>query len=355
MSAELQPPAAATGTVAVRCCANCGAHLVGRYCHECGQSSRLQRSLLHFGEEMLHGLVHFDARGLRTLPLLALRPGVLTRRYIDGQRTRYVNPVVLFLFCIFLMFLVVAMTARSAPTAQVTPAQRGAALAEVDREVAADNAAVARATLALAQAQRSGTGVDEARSNLASARADQRVDTAVRQAMRIALPGASTAAGALTGTAWLATLEGVKVDTGHPLLDSALRRILADPYLFLFKLREAASRFAFLLVPISLPFLCLMFVARRDVAAYDHVVFSLYSLSFMSLLVIAITLLGRLGLGGTAAAALVAVPPVHMFAQLRGTYGLGAGGALWRALALLGVAGTTFLLFLSFIVVVALR
>src|SRR5439155_7755576 len=59
------------------------------------QAAHLHRSLWHLGEELLHGLLHFDAKGWRTLPLLIGRPGLLTRRYIDGQRARYVSPLAL--------------------------------------------------------------------------------------------------------------------------------------------------------------------------------------------------------------------------------------------------------------------
>lgn len=344
---QSQPP------IPERSCANCGTPLIGRYCHECGQTAHLHRSLLHFGEEALHGLLHFDAKALRTLPLLALRPGVLTRRYIEGQRTRYVSPMLLFLFCIILMVYVVEITAGSVPSQRVNPAQRAAALNELSREVAQDDAAVASAESALAQAQRSGTALDDARARLIAARSQQHTARVVLQAFRSALPQPSTAAGG--SIQWLDALSTLDVRTGHPRLDAALGRILKNPYLFLFRLREAASRLAFLLVPISLPFLSLLFARRRDVTAYDHVVFSLYSLSFMSLLVIVVTLLGRAGFVQAATLALLAAPPLHMFTQLRGTYRLSLSAALWRTLALLAVAGTTFLLFLCIIVVVALR
>ena len=89
-------------------CANCAARLVGAYCHACGQSAHVHRSLWHMLEEGLHGVLHFDTKSWRTLPLLIGRPGLLTRRYIDGQRLRYVSPLALFLFTVFLMFFVVA-------------------------------------------------------------------------------------------------------------------------------------------------------------------------------------------------------------------------------------------------------
>jgi hypothetical protein len=48
------------------------------------------------------------------------------------------------------------------------------------------------------------------------------------------------------------------------------------------------------------------------------------------------------------------VPPIHMFVQLRQTYGLGKFAALWRTIALLCVVGTAFALFLTFIVMIIL-
>src|SRR5882757_4805582 len=96
-------------------CRNCGAALSGAYCHACGQAAHIHRSLLHLAEEVLHGVLHFDAKGWRTLPLLLFRPGLLTRRYIDGQRMRYVSPLALFLFTVFLMFFVFSLT-TSLPT-----------------------------------------------------------------------------------------------------------------------------------------------------------------------------------------------------------------------------------------------
>ena len=69
-------------------CANCHAPLAGRFCHSCGQAAHVHRSIWHMLEEGLHGVLHFDSKMWRTLPLLVARPGLLTRRYIDGQRAR---------------------------------------------------------------------------------------------------------------------------------------------------------------------------------------------------------------------------------------------------------------------------
>jgi len=50
------------------------------------------------------GVLNFEGKFWRTLPMLAWCPGILTRRYIDGQRARFISPIALFLFSVFLLF-----------------------------------------------------------------------------------------------------------------------------------------------------------------------------------------------------------------------------------------------------------
>ena len=92
-------------------CANCGASISGNYCSACGQSAHIPDSLLHLIEEVAHGLWHFDAKGWRTIPMLIAFPGELTRRFIDGQRVRFISPLALFLFTVFFMFFVFSFSA----------------------------------------------------------------------------------------------------------------------------------------------------------------------------------------------------------------------------------------------------
>ena len=72
-------------------CLNCGAELAGPFCHECGQHAHVHRTLSSFFHDFLHGVLHFEGKIWRTLPMLVWRPGELTRRYIDGQRARFVS------------------------------------------------------------------------------------------------------------------------------------------------------------------------------------------------------------------------------------------------------------------------
>jgi hypothetical protein len=72
-------------------CLNCGAALGGAYYPRCGQAAHLHRSLLHLSEEFMHGVLHFDAKGFHTVPLLFFRPGLLTRRYMARAAAKAVR------------------------------------------------------------------------------------------------------------------------------------------------------------------------------------------------------------------------------------------------------------------------
>jgi hypothetical protein len=96
--------------VAHEACRNCGATLGGPFCARCGQAAHIHRSLLSLGHDILHGVFHFEGRIWRTLPQLFFHPGRLTRRYIDGERAKFVSPMALFLFTVFLMFAVFSFT-----------------------------------------------------------------------------------------------------------------------------------------------------------------------------------------------------------------------------------------------------
>ncbi len=134
--------------------------------------------------------------------------------------------------------------------------------------------------------------------------------------------------------AWRTELRSTAAPTGIAWLDAAIHRAVDNPDLLVYKLKNSAYKFSFVLVPISLPFLWLLFALRRDIAVYDHAVFVLYSLSFMSLLLIAVFALAPTGWGRPIATLALLAVPVHMALQLRETYGLGMLATLWRTAAL---------------------
>jgi hypothetical protein len=344
-------------------CANCQAPLAGQFCHACGQRAHLHRSLLHLGEELLHGILHFDAKAWRTLPMLVARPGQLTRRYVDGQRTRFVSPLALFLFMIFFMFFVVSWVSQDSGGAASADTHKAMSKvrSKLDKALAKSVSRLANAEVKLAMAKANDKDLSEPRSELDAAHKDVAGAKEALKVIDAAAPGvapqpaADPAAAAPAPAASKHDWSNVDLQTGLPALDEALRHAQANPELTLYKLKNSASKYSFLLVPISLPFLWLMFFWRRGITMYDHAVFVLYSLSFMALLVVAMALASMASMKGTGEALLVFLPPVHMFMQLRGTYGLGVMSALWRTVALLFISATVFVLYLMLILVLSMH
>jgi len=87
-------------------CLNCKNPVTGNYCDNCGQPLHVHRSIGALWRDILHGVLHFEGKFWRTIPLLAWKPGDLTRRYVRGERARFISPMALFLFSIFMMFAV---------------------------------------------------------------------------------------------------------------------------------------------------------------------------------------------------------------------------------------------------------
>lgn len=111
-------------------------------------------------------------------------------------------------------------------------------------------------------------------------------------------------------------------------LEAKYRHAKESPKLLIYKLKTSAYKYSWALIPISLPFIWLLFPFRRDVGLYDHAIFATYSLSFMSLLV---AVLGAVGVGsGLLFLAATIIPPLHIYKQLKGTYRLSRLGGLRR-------------------------
>ncbi|HET9144887.1 MAG TPA: DUF3667 domain-containing protein, partial [Sphingomicrobium sp.] len=91
-------------------CLNCGTKLIGPFCSACGQKAHIHRSVRAFFQDFLSSLFNLEGKMWRTLPMLAWRPGEMTRRYIAGERARFISPIALYLFTVFAMFAVLNFT-----------------------------------------------------------------------------------------------------------------------------------------------------------------------------------------------------------------------------------------------------
>jgi hypothetical protein len=86
-------------------CANCRTALAGPWCYNCGQrGEQYHRSIWRLAWEAVEGLTDLDGRIWRTFPRLILRPGRLTRDYLDGHRAVQVPPFRIFLVVLLMVF-----------------------------------------------------------------------------------------------------------------------------------------------------------------------------------------------------------------------------------------------------------
>jgi hypothetical protein len=343
-------------------CSDCGAQTSGNFCANCGQPTHVHRTLLHLGEELLHGVMHFDARIWRTLPLLWLNPGRLTREWVAGRRTRYVSPLAMFLFTLFVMFFALSfmpqyesrvVVADDIAEDRAALAEAEQALAQVRAELAQQPSSVGRA--ATVEAERLVAQRRESLAKLEQQVSQGRADGLKPGSWQASLKDMAAGDETHDGTGQLkATGQDAKSE-GHGFGATVMKK-LQNPDLAVYKLQQTMYKFAFLLVPLSIPFVALLFLWKRGFTLYDHGVFVLYSLTFMAMLLMAMVLAGTfLGAVGQVAvfAGMLAIPS-HVFAQLKGAYGLGVFSALWRTVFLLVFCNIVIGLFVGAIVYLGL-
>jgi hypothetical protein len=292
-------------------CLNCGKLLNGPYCSQCGQKAHVHRSLRAFMGDFIAGIMNFEGKFWRTLPMLAWRPGEMTRRYIAGERARFISPIALYLFTVFAMFAVLNFNGTFTDDGPIGGAgiQRG-----LTAEIAADEARLDRLGKERAQAASAG---EKARLESLDRRIGKLREEIVQEKK------------ILSGEAFSAEVDEDTPEWIKPFVENAKE----NPEAVSLKIQESASKFSWLLIPISVPFLWLLFPFSRRYRMYDHTVFVTYSLSFMMILVILAGLLVALGVSGFAGL-LFFVPPFHMYRQLKGAYQLGRVSALLRTFAL---------------------
>ncbi len=346
-------------------CQNCGAALSGRFCHGCGQPGHVHRSVIHMLEEFIHGILHFDTKAWRTLPMLAFRPGKLTRDYVYGHRARYISPLALFLFTIFLMFFAFSFM-HPLDNVNVNNSKTTVAEAQQDVEEARAELATARKELAKEEAELARIKNDPdagpgesggqrgaiAGSKAALRAAERLVDRREATLKDIKAKPADKKGVTAKKETWqdnvreAATNGDIEIGFSADL-EKKVRAALQNPDLVLYKIQQKAYKLSFLLIPMSLPFIWILFFWKRDVKIYDHIVFVLYSLSFMSLMFVLMSLIGLAGVSfeGWLGFALIFIVIAHMYVQLKGAYALRKRSAIWRTLALIVSAFLVLVLF----------
>lgn len=336
-------------------CANCGTELAGAYCHSCGQlAENFHKSIWHLLMEVLESFFHFDGRLWRTLPPLVYRPGELTHNYINGKRAYQVPPFRLFLVVLVIVFIAgqYGMAGQGGRGAEHDPAGADIARTNVNgvtmgsaeareqarRAIMADPSmteAEKRQAIAAVEGDWSTFGTDLARSIKQKSDAAERARAAGGQPTAPVAVDSSPANTVRVGNDALVVddaglnLGGAEKNSKfRKWFDERFRAVQDDPERFVMVLEAWAHRVAVLALPVSALILTLLFVFQRRFYVYDHLIFSMHSLSFQLLLLCLLWPLSRwLGAGVWW---FLWLSPIHLFMHMRGTYQTSWWGTLLR-------------------------
>lgn len=334
--------------------------------------------------------------------MLVWHPGKLTWRYVHGERAKFVSPLALFLFCVFITYASVnSLFPKSFGGEIETPASIAKSLAddkaEADKNLqalradlsevkaaggntAAIDVAINRQTAAIAsieieqratieKQQATKTEIDQDRKEMQTeiARLEREIATAKKAGQSTSglegeLIGTRNGLKMLNNGAVLiekgSNASGDDFDAnifGIESLNQVAKQAMDNPQLVMYKVQSSAYKYAWLLIIMSTPFLWLLFAWRRQYMVFDHAVFVTYSLCFMLLL----TTFGSFALRfenwlPLTVTFLTFAPAFHMYRQLKEAYMLTRFSALWRTVFLSVIAMSVLSLFIGIIVTLGL-
>jgi hypothetical protein len=285
-------------------CPNCRTALAGPWCYTCGQrGEKYDRSIWRLAMEALEGITDFDGRLWKTLPRLVFRPGKLTREYLDGHRAGQVPPFRVFLIVLLIVFF-------------------------------AGGLSFSRSTNNFNLLNPNNVNV-----NINGMSPKDQAD--LKEAMsHIGEPGKDGKTGIQVGSSKSSAFWTGKV-----------KRALANPQNFFQEVQEWGPKVAVLMLPIAALMLSFLFVFKKNTYVFDHLIFSMHSLSFQGLLLSAVFLAG-LWLGQVEWALWLA--PVHLFVHMRGTYRSSIFGTLLRMFLLFIGSSVAFGLLVAALFVIGL-
>lgn len=323
-------------------CLNCGQALVQDYCSNCGQSRHIHRSFAALWHDFSHGVMHFDGKFWHTLPALIFKPGVLTREYIAGKRAQYISPMALFLFSIFLMFAVFSfISSPTLPNSESPNAQQAGVLNEIQQ---------AGETELLSQ-------IDKVQANIAEGQIVD--DDGINNQEKLAsLENALKIARDIGDQEQIVQVEGLEMLLGGDVelaqrLQKGIKDINENSDFLLYKMKANGYKFSWLLIPVSIPFVWIAMLGVRGHHFYDHAIFTIYSMSFITILFIILAIMGSIGfLSGWLIPVGVMIPIIHLYKQIRHAYQLSRLQTVLRLIIL--CIGIVFSLLIFFAILLLL-
>jgi hypothetical protein len=301
-------------------CPNCATSLEGPWCHACGQRAEdYHRSIAKLGLEALEGFFELDGRLFRTVPKLIFRPGTLTNDYLQGHRVPQIPPFRLFLVVVLLVFFAGGLGQQNKPVSKSKGQQAAASQigADVKRDLAKDGIRISAPGVSVtpdsgAKVTRNGNGSVNIEAPGISISTD---DGDSKANAKAAKSGNTVAGGGSTN---------VDLDKSPfaRWMNEQGKLIYNNQDAFKASMDTWGHRLAILALPMSASILGLMFVWRRKFYIFDHLIFSMHSLSFQGLLFTVGALLDYL-FKTQFWWILVLVAPFHLYKHMRAVYGRG--------------------------------
>jgi Protein of unknown function (DUF3667) len=327
-------------------CPNCRTAIAGPWCYACGQrAEKYNRSIWRLMGEAVEGLTDFDGRIWKTLPRLIFRPGKLTREYLDGHRAAQVPPFRIFLIVLLLVFFAggrnFAQNKDHFKMALPDDPKITASMSDKDK---ADYAQAMAKIGALKAAQNAKTGAES------QAAPDAKPASHDNDNININIGGANLAKAVRSGPN-----GDFNIDTGSSkssaFWTAQVKKAMANPDAFFATAADWAHNLAVVMLPIAALMLSALFVFKKNVYVFDHLIFSMHSLSFQGLLLSA-TFLGAIY--WTPTWSFLWLSPVHLFFHMRGTYRTSVIGTLLRMWMLFFVSSIVFAMMIGGLVLLGL-
>jgi len=115
-------------------CLNCGATVMGRYCHVCGQENvEPKQSFWHLVTHFFNDITHFDGKFFVTLKDLVFKPGFLSKEYVIGRRASYLDPVRMYVFTSAIFFLLFFSFFKSKEPTKINATINGKTIEQIDK------------------------------------------------------------------------------------------------------------------------------------------------------------------------------------------------------------------------------
>ena len=303
-------------------CLNCGATVIGRFCHVCGQENIVPKeSFWKLVTHFFYDITHFDSNFFHTLKYLLFRPGFLSKEYLKGRRASYLNPVRMYVFTSAIFFLVFFLVTKpddfikSNADKPLTAKDRTRLLADLENEykkLESDTAILVKKIKLLKDTTRVVTNGDLLK-NESRYKTFAEYDSVQKTLTPSKRDG------------WLTRLMVKKFELNNSFKENPGQAIRQWGELFLHKL----PYLLFLSLPLFALILKLLYIRRKQFFYADHAIFSIhhYILSFI-LLLICFSLGTAYDLSGWQffrifLIVLLLVWPVHLYLAMLNFYGQG--------------------------------